>query len=139
MDVREIVEGVIHRIMAEALVRGIFESLRPGAEQLHPRGKDGKFTAKGRAELKYAHGDFLLKTLARRADKIGNGNVKRSAVASLNKLTAHSDAMVKAIHHPEVGDDGNPTYGQVHKSHGELMKGVREFNASFKADLGAEP
>ncbi len=138
MDVKEIVEGVLTRIMAEALVRGIFEDMKPGAEQVHPRGKDGKFTAKGRAELKYAHGDFLLKTLARRADKIGNGNTKRSAVAALGKLTAHSDAMVKAIHHPEVSDDGNLNYAQVHRSHGELMKGVREFNASFKGQLGEE-
>jgi hypothetical protein len=135
MDIKEIVEGVLTRIMTEALVRGIFEGY---SHEFHPRGKDGKFTAKGRAELKYAHGDFLLKTLARRADKIQNGNTKRSAVAALGKLTAHSDAMVKAIHHPEVSDDGNPTYAQVHRSHGELMKGVREFNASFKGQLGEE-
>ena len=135
MNVKEIIEGVLTRIMAEALAKGLTESYSPEA---HPRSKDGKFTGKGRAELKYAHGDFLLKTLAQRASKIQNGNTKRSAVAALGKLTAHSDAMVKAIHHPEVSDDGNPTYAQVHRSHGDLMKGVREFNASFKGQLGEE-
>lgn len=133
------IDEVFLQMMAGALVRGIFENLTPGAEQLHPRGKDGKFTARGRAELKYAHGDFLLKGLARRVDKIGNGNVKRSAAAALNKLTAHVDAMVNAIHHPDVGDDGNLNYAAAHRAHAELVVGARAFGAQFKADLGKDP
>lgn len=137
--IEQAIDAVFQKLMVEVLITGIFEGAMPGAEQSHPRGKDGKFTAKGRAELKYAHGDFLLKGLARRVDKIGNGNVKRSAQAQLKKLSAHSAAMVQAIHHPEVGDDGNPTYAAAHRAHAELVVGARAFGAQFKADLGTEP
>lgn len=133
--IEQAIDAVFQKLMVEVLITGIFEDYSPDA---HPRSKDGKFTAKGRAELKYAHGDFLLKGLARKVDRIGNGNVKRSAAAALNKLTRHADAMVQAIHHPEVGDDGNPTYAAAHRAHAELVVGARAFNSTFKADLGGE-
>jgi hypothetical protein len=116
------------RELIESIVNDVVE------EQLHPRGKDGKFVAKGRAELKFAHANFVLRDLSSRADKIQNGNTKRSAVASLKRLQPHLDSMTQGLHHPATDDEGHPIYVDVHRSHGQLMKGVREFNQSFKPE-----
>jgi len=118
----------MERELIESIVDEVLEA------QIPNRGKDGKFVAKGRAELKFAHVNFIMRDLADRAGKFQNGNTKRSALASLKKLQPHLDSMTQGLHHPATDDEGHPVYVDVHRSHGQLMKGVREFNQSFKPE-----
>ena len=121
--------------MDKELIESIVDEL--AESHLHPRGKGGKFVAKGRAEIKFAHGSFLLRDLGKRTDGIKNGNVKRSALSQLKRLQAHTDAMQHGLEQPEMDGD-TPDYAQVHRDHRDLVFGVRQFNATFKADLGGE-
>jgi hypothetical protein len=116
------------RELIESIVDEVVEAQGP------PRGKDGKFVAKGRAELKFAHANFIMRDLADRAGKFQNGNTKRSALASLKKLQPHLDSMSQVLHHPQTDEDGHAIYTDVHRSHGQLMTGVKVFNQSFKPE-----
>jgi len=121
----------MERELIESIVDEVLEA------QIPNRGKDGKFVAKGRAEIKFAHGNFLMRDLGKRAEGIKNGNVKRSALSQLKRLQAHTDAMQHGLEQPEM-DGENPDYAQVHRDHRDLVFGVRQFNATFKSDFRGE-
>jgi hypothetical protein len=114
--------------LIESIVDEVLEA------QIPNRGKDGKFVAKGRAEIKFAHGNFLLRDLAAKAEKIQNGNLKRSALAQLTRFKIHVDDMQRGLEQPNMTADNSTDYSQVHRDHRQLMKGVREFNQSFKPE-----
>jgi hypothetical protein len=124
------------RELIESIVNEVVEGFQDAQPQ--PRGKDGKFVAKGRAELKFAHANFVMRGLADRAKEFKNGNTRRSALASLKKLQPHIDSMTQGLHHPQTDEDGHAIYTDVHRTHSQLMTGVRQFNQSFKPDKGEQ-
>jgi hypothetical protein len=120
------------RELIESIVDEVTEA------QLHPRGKDGKFAAKGSAELKFAHGNFLLRDLKAKAEKIQNGNLRRSALSHIRRIWVHTDDMQKGLEHPTVDADASIDYSQVHRDHAQLVGAVRQFKTEFKGALAGD-
>lgn len=120
--------------MDKELIESIVDEVVEGFQNPQPRGKDGKFVARGRAELKFARANFVMRGLSNRANKIENGNIKRSALASLKKLQPHLDAMTQGLYHPQTDEEGHAIYVDVHRAHSQVMQGVKQFNQSFKQE-----
>ena len=122
----------MERELIESIVDEVLEA------QIPNRGKDGKFVAKGRAEIKFAHGNFLLRDLASKAEKIQNGNLKRSALAQLTRFKIHVDDMQRGLEQPNMTADNSTDYSQVHRDHRQLVGAVRQFNSTFKGALAGD-